>query len=418
MKFGPNWKYVELLETKVKCEFVVLRTFFLVSVLICNGCTRTPLIESPPSLTTRNLLDDKLLLIIGQDLESVSAYVDSGYFPVPGGVTTYLAFYQLMSSVFPAFGALGQDVDGNAMTSDVDWGAGPLNATRLANQNPDSALVIGLNIAEGNSDRLWAPGGLANIAIGIYDEHIRRLARFCIEIERPVYLRIGYEFDGVWNRGYEKQTSYILAYRRIVDVMREEQVKNVAYVWQASASPIDDIIDGHHEDIRDWYPGDDYVDWMGLSWFLAPDEKLADVATQRQLADELVRFAREKNKPVMIAESAPQGYDLERLTRAKTSHLWKAKSGPEKLGLERESITADVVWQDWFMPYLEYIHDNADTIRAVAYINADWDAQRMWTSPYHQGYWGDSRVQINSVIREKWLQEISDKTFWQQPGGQ
>jgi len=345
--------------------------------------------------------EDKVILSVGQDLDSVSSYVDSGHFPVPGGVTTYLAFYQLNNASFPAYGALGQDTEGRATKENIDWGAGPLNALKLAENNPGSALVIGLNIAEGSGDILWAPGGLADIAVGAYDKNIRRLARFCRQAKRPVYLRIGYEFDGAWNRGYEKQGSYISAYQRIVDVMREEQVKNVAYVWQASASPVDDIIDGHHEDIRGWYPGDDYVDWMGLSWFLPPDKMPANVATQRQLADEVLNFAREKNKPVMIAEAAPQGYDLDQLTQSNISALWDGDPG-----LQKQNKTPNEIWQAWFKPFFDYIHANDDVIRAVAYINADWDSQALWAAPYHQGYWGDSRVQMNDVIRQKWLSEV------------
>ena len=187
----------------------MLRLLLLVSVLIGNACFGTPSIESAlPAATTNITVDNKVPLIIGQDLDSVSSYVDSGYFPIPGGVTTYLAFYQLTKSSFPAYGALGQDIEGHATEEDIDLGAGPLNAWRLAQDNPDSALVIGLNIAEGNGDTLWVPGGLADIAVGVYDKNIQRLAHFCREVGRPVYLRIGYEFDGAWNRGYEKQTSY------------------------------------------------------------------------------------------------------------------------------------------------------------------------------------------------------------------
>ena len=257
--------------------------------------------------------ENKILLIIGQDNKSIEGYTRSGLFPTPGGVTTYLAFYQLTNPGFPEFGALGMDMDGRLLKHDVDWGAGPLNAYSLARKYPKSAVVIGLNIAEGSGDTMWAPGGLADIAVGIHDNKIRQLARFLKSINNSVYLRIGYEFDGVWNRGYEKRNSYILAYKRIVDVLRKSDVDNTAFVWQASASPVDDVIDGAHEDISKWYPGDNYVDWVGLSWFLRPNESRHESPTQKQLADEVLNLARDLDKPVMIAESAPQRYDLKRM---------------------------------------------------------------------------------------------------------
>lgn len=351
---------------------------------------------------------NRVLLIIGQDLESVETYTRSGLFPAPGAVTTYLSFYSLNSRSFPVYGALGMDIDGNAVNTVVDWGAGPLNAMRSVHDYPDAALVIGLSIAEGSANEIWAEGGLASIAVGAYDQQIKHLAKFCKAVKKLIFLRIGYEFDGAWNRRYDHTTSYILAYRHIVDVMRQQGVDNVAYVWQASASPIDEVIDGEHEDITRWYPGDAYVDWMGLSWFLSPDNVKPGVASQRDLADEVVEFARLKQKPLMIAESAPQGYDLTGTTKANISPIWDGIAGGDKY-----QIASATIWNEWFQPLFDYIRNNRDVIRAFAYINANWEVQRLWASPYRQGYWGDSRIQLNPEIRQRWLDEINDLNFWQ-----
>jgi hypothetical protein len=372
----------------------------------------TPTTAAPP---TAKLLpaQKRQLLIIGQDMSSVNAYVESGQFPPPGGVTTYLAFYQLLNSNDPAWGALGEDRHAQPTGIDVDWGAGRLNANSAALGFRQSSLVIGLSIAEGNAGSLWAKGGLAAIGRGEHDDKIQRLARFCKDIDKPVYLRIGYEFDGAWNRGYENTAAYIAAFRRIVDGLRHAGANKVAFVWQASASPIDDVIDAGHERIEDWYPGDDYVDWMGLSWFLRADEGPQPAITQRQLADEVLAWARARDKPVMIAEAAPQGYDLEQLTRANSSPL---RDGPT--GQSRQQKTADEIWQEWFVPFFDYIDLNRDVIRAVAYINADWDSQSMWRAPYRQGYWGDSRIQANPSISARWRQHIADESTWLHGGPQ
>lgn len=192
-------------------------------------------------------------------------------------------------------------------------------------------MSIGLNIAEGNGHSTWAKGGLADIVVGAYDVNTRRLAEFFKSIDNPVYLSIGYEFDGAWNAGYESSSSYISAYRRIVDVLRGDGVSKVTFVWQASASPVDEVIEGRSENIQDWYPGDSYINWLSLSWFLPPDEVAKPVKSQRQLADEVLNLARDKNKLVMIAESAPQGYGLETLTRANSGILWNGKSGSGRI---------------------------------------------------------------------------------------
>ena len=379
----------------------------------CSGSKPAPAVneidaEVASGLAARLLPSaDRRLLIVGQDLDAIAGYVGTDDFPTPGGVTTYLAFYSLLSRAYPQYGALGEDAGGTPIGYDVDWGAGRLNANTAALLYRQSALAIGLNFAEGSGDAVWAAGGLAAIARGEHDDKIDRLARFLKTIDKPVYLRIGYEFDGAWNRGYADREAYIRAYRRIADGLRAGGAERVAFVWQASASPVDDVIDGGHEDIVDWYPGDDYVDWLGLSWFLHADEGPGGGVTQRQLADEVVALARKRNKPVMIAEAAPQGYDLARLTRAHSSPLRDGVAA----GSERP-LSAEAIWEAWFEPLFDYMDAHRDVVRALAYINADWDSQSMWSAPYQSGYWGDSRLQVNPVIRERWRQRTDQQNGW------
>lgn len=356
---------------------------------------------------SKALAQKKVKLLIGQDLRSVRAYVKTSRYPDPAGVTTYLSFYNLLNPNFPSYGALGIDARGYPTNVSVDWGAGPLNAHAIAKEYPKTILNIGLNIAEGNSSQVWVDGGLKAIAGGRYDREINRLAVFFKSIKNPVYLRIGYEFDGVWNKGYENTHAYIRAYRHIVNQLRAKQLSNVAFVWQASASPIDDIIESKHENISQWYPGDNYVDWVGLSWFLSSDKVVKKAATQRYLANEVLRFSRLKQKPVIIAEASPQGYDLSAMTQSNISPVWDGEAGKNK-----STVTASQVWRGWFVPFFTFIRENSDVIKAVAYVNADWDSQELWAAPYLNGYWGDSRVQVNSEISRRWLSEISDESLW------
>ena len=109
----------------------------------------------------------------------------------------------------------------------------------------------------------------------------------------------------------------------------------------------------------------------------------------------------------MIAESAPQGYDLTQSTRSNTGPLRDGTAGEST-----QSRSAAQIWQEWFAPLFDYIADNREVIRALAYINADWDSQSMWMAPYASGYWGDSRLQINPQISERWRQQIEDNSIW------
>lgn len=343
--------------------------------------------------------DDRTLLIVGQDLQSVYNYVNSGHFPTPSGVTSYLNLYGVRDPNL-GYGGLGEDPNGNVV-SDVDWGAGPINTRNAAFGYPDSTLAIGVYMTE-----QYYPNGLTNIANGAYDAEIDRLGTFISSVKGPVFLRIGYEFDGVWNVGYNNYTNYKNAYKRIIERIRAK-ADNVVSVWQACTSPVDDIVEGYREDISNWYPGDEYVDWVGYSWFLSHHD------LQYSLSDEVLKFARSRNKPVLLSESAPQGYDLKNLTKRaiNTGGFYNTDPFYGAPGTNTTNLSADAIWNNWFVPYFNYIRTNSDVIRGVSYINANWDSQPKWAPPYNEGYWGDSRVEVNATIRQKWLDEMNSN-FW------
>jgi hypothetical protein len=54
----------------------------------------------------------------------------------------------------------------------------------------------------------------------------------------------------------------------------------------------------------------------------------------------------------------------------------------------------------------KYINENSDVIRGLAYINANWDAQPRWGAPHNEGYWGDSRLEVNPEIAKRFNQAI------------
>ena len=309
----------------------------------------------------------RTLLIIGQDLDSVRGYVEATGGP-PGGVTTYTDLSEGEHETL----LLG-------LMEPADWGAGRIHGADLVSTYPESALAIGLFLVDRTGSNL------THIADGTHDNAIDRLGAFIRNAGRPVFLRIGYEFDGPWNH-YEPE-AFVEAFRHIVDRLRERGVDHFATVWQSFAGSAARY--GGHP-VTAWYPGDDYVDWFGTSWFEA----------EPAAHDAFVALARQHHKPVMIAEATPRGFDLERLTFSPVSD-----------GRSFSSLDADSVWTAWFEPFFRYVHENADVIRAVAYINADWKNQAMWAVDANNGYWGDSRIQANPRILERWRAEISGPSW-------
>ncbi len=371
---------------------MTVKSGFLFCILLCQQLAAQKF--APP--------DGRQLLIIGQDLDAVSNYVNVKKYPSPGGHTVYINLFAL-NTADENYGGLGEDTNGNVVAN-ADWGAGPINAHSAA-FDPlygNTALVIGLYM-NGTKQKFEGLGK------GESDEEISRLGKFIARVGKPVFVRIGYEFDGIWNTAYADAVAYKKAFRRVTEVLRKQGVQNFATVWQASASPVDDLEEKKQENIADWYPGDDVVDWMALSWFLNPGYQSpfsAIKVTQGALAEELLAFARSHQKPVMIAESAPQGYDLKNCTRRNITALLDGPAGRDTL-----QLTPQQIWNDWYKPYFNFIEGNKSVIKAVAYINANWDGQKMWGPPYDGCYWGNSRVQDNEYISREWKKEIS-KNNW------
>ncbi|MFM7022612.1 MAG: T9SS type A sorting domain-containing protein [Flavobacteriales bacterium] len=286
--------------------------------------------------------DGNALLIIGQDLGSVggSSYYNNGYVenvggPVPGGITTYTDFPYLQG-----------------LTSVANYGAGDICAQSVTGNTTyqNSVLVIGLYLVN----------ELNAIKNGQRDALIQQLGSWIKNSNRPVFLRIGYEYDGPWNS--YNPADYKIAFKRIVDKFRASSVDNCAFVWQSCGYGSDTST------LKQWYPGDDYVDWMAYSHFMYTNNGTPEMA-----------LARAHHKPLMIAEATPQG----------------------------DIINSNYSWNRWFGPLFQHIQNNQDVIKALAYINANWDGQSMWAG---QG-WGDSRIQNSSTIKAKWLAEINS-SFW------
>ena len=306
--------------------------------------------------------DGQKLLIVGQDLGSVAGYVD-GVGVTPGGTTTYCDISE-QNQPYILYGC-------REPNETVNYGAGDINAHLNLSEYPDSTLAMGLYLVDNTGENL------DKIADGRHNEYIDHLGNLFKNDGRPVYLRIGYEFDGAWNH-YEPG-DYIAAYRAIVYRFEALGVDNVAYVWQ-SASYCGGTYNGYP--IENWYPGDEFVDWVGLSYFTPYDCGFSEV-------NKLVNFARQHGKPVMMAEASAQRYELDVRT------------------YNNGAVTDEQIWNDFFAEMFQWIDDNDDVVRSLAYINADWNSQPMWCPSCGNGYWGDTRIEANDYVENLWLAEVT-----------
>jgi hypothetical protein len=133
------------------------------------------------------------------------------------------------------------------------------------------------------------------------DEYVRTFAKEAKESGIPIFLRYASEMNGAWVPWHGDPQKYIEKFRLIHKIMKEE-APNVAMVWSPNFSPMDNI--------DDYYPGDEYVDWIGYSLYAVggPGEKADDKSGFLQSFQPL--SSKFPGKPIMISEGAVSHYNL------------------------------------------------------------------------------------------------------------
>ncbi|WP_340201552.1 glycoside hydrolase family 26 protein [Ascidiimonas sp. W6] len=290
----------------------------------------------------------KKLLIMGQTVESIKEYRDSFQNePVPSGWSAYWGVTEFK---------------GVTKSHKNDTGS-TQNHQMLIDSFPNTVI----------QSAMWMVGKwdvAKKAGKGDYDKVIKKYGAWAKSTKRPIYLRIGYEFDGPHNELEPK--IYIKAYKHIVDLLRKEGVNNIAFVWHSYAA-----VPFKNYQLSDWYPGDTYVDWIGISVF-GHAYGNSDFGTH---CDDVLQFAKLKKKPVMIAESNPIK------------------------GIYNDNTD---VWDQWFVNFFTFIYNK--NIKAVSFINEDWERL------YIQGIsdWKDSRLFNNEKIAKAWFMETNRNVYLKQ----
>ncbi len=277
------------------------------------------------------------IFLIGQDVRSIDDFMAAlKDFPstkelhTPDGIMAYTAI---------------NDVRG--LSEPVDHGAGVNYTDELFRKYPKVQIVqIGL----------YMKYMLKEVVQGGLDENINQLGQWIKSCGKRVYLRVGYEFDNPDN-DYDPE-QYVKAYRYIVDRIKKLAVPNVYFVWHTIAWKAQDW---PAYDPMKWFPGDSYVDWVGISFFDSQRDEERDAAAE---------LARKINKPLMIAESSP---------------------------FNQYSVEGKL---QWIKKLFEYIRVNKASF--LSYINVNWDELPLFKAEK----WGDARLENNPVLLEEFLKQI------------
>ena len=301
----------------------------------------------------------KVLIFAGQDNISVGGterysdgYIDN--IGIPAGITHYVYFSEGWTNGFGRTFSKGSVA---GLNSEVEWAAGPMCQKSYMDSPKLKECVMHVSISmEG--------GGEVKVANGTFDHLIEEFVQFIADHpDRVFFIRIGYEFDGSWNK-YQPE-SFKKAFRRIVESLRKRNLSNYATVFASSST----VKPGQFEE---YDPGSEYYDWIGYSWW-GNEKKFGDAAPA-------LAYARKLKKPVFVAESTARGHYFD-------------EENPEDL------------WSGWFKEFFQHIEANKDVIRAVSYINADWDGQDMWDG------WGQTRIETAPLLQQRWQEKMAESTF-------
>lgn len=351
-----------------KPYFAFLFLIFSVQLLIAQNAEPVLAKFEPP--------DGECLFFVGDNLESIGGleeytegYCD--YFDMPTGVSVTTS---IMPGTYIGIGGVFKGNDG--LETKINWGAGDYCAQSYLEDSDFQYSIISIGLIMAGYEKM--------IADGHYDDLIRDLGEWIKGAERPVFLRIGYEFDAVQFLKYERKY-FLRAWKRIYSIFEEMAIDNVAYVWQSKG------YGSNQRTLEKWYPGDEYVDWCAYSYYGNPDHEMLD-------------FARKHNKPVIIADATPVIQDGDLYFKSDL----------------KDPLNAERVWHQWFVPFFETLNDNKDVIKAFSYTNSNWSSYTIWQL-YPQFKNVDSRIQMSDFVSENWKKEIEklhylkpDAELWDQ----
>ncbi len=105
---------------------------------------------------------------------------------------------------------------------------------------------------------------LDSILTGRWDGYFHRFAKEARASHQPIYYRFGYEMNGDWVVWGEQPEKFVKAWRRVWKIFKDEKASNVQFVFSANVVWDEKTVKA---DIVPYYPGDKYVDIVGLDGY-------------------------------------------------------------------------------------------------------------------------------------------------------
>lgn len=198
---------------------------------------------------------------------------------------------------------------------------------------------------------VWEPFGtsVASIASGASDAYITSVAKSVRAFGEPMALSFGHEMNGNWYPWGTTQATpaeFVAAWRRIHDLFASAGADNVIWVWNPNIiNPMPDV------QLSPFWPGDNYVDWVGVTGYFATDGPHTFDEVYGPTFTEIRQFT---DKPFIIAETAVETGPAE--VSSVRSLLAGVAGQPDVLGL---------VWFDYNKGGVNWTIEDRPVVRAA-----------------------------------------------------
>ena len=254
--------------------------------------------------------------------------------------------------------------------------------------------------AKGTATR---PVDFTDIFDGVYDDYIRTVARQIRDFGQPIMISPAAEFNAIgvyafgdngttflpdetdkitgnygsdlWPDGPERVRDL---YRHVIDIFHEEQADNVTWFMYSHTSYMNPAeLDPNEIPAWDWlhpelyYPGDEYIDWVGNSAYISADDPKLDL--EYAIGHAIDAFREFTDKPVFAPEfGVTSESGASRAARMAQLFGYEMQAVPE---LDAFAMADDLLFELFFD--LARLGNHANELDV-------WN-QVMWDNPYYAG---------------------------------
>jgi len=180
---------------------------------------------------------------------------------------------------------------------------------RDAGSIPYVRLMLRSDAAQNHAEPEFTLGRIIN---GDLDDDLRAWARAARDFGSPLMAEYGTEvngewfsWNGVWNGGDPAQPDgperFRDAYRHIIQIARDEGAANILWVFHANNQ---DVPDESWNRLEQYYPGDEWIDWIGVSVYGAQTPMDKEWPEFRDMMDAVYPrlAALSPDKPIVVLE--------------------------------------------------------------------------------------------------------------------